>query len=301
MSKASGAKKRKSVIVFGGSGFLGSHVCDALTDQGYEVALFDQRKSAYLRPGQKMITGDIMDRSEVLKSVHNYDYVYNCAGFADLNDAGTKPFDTVQLNIIGNLNIMDAALKANVKRYVYASTIYVYSGKGGFYRCSKQASELYIEEYQRRFGLDFTILRYGTLYGPRADARNSVYRYLRSALLEHRIDCPGTGAEVRDYIHARDAARLSVTILSPQFRNKHIIISGHHPIKFSDMTNMVQEILGKRISVHFAREKSAAHYSYTPYSFIPKIGEKLTGQLYVDMGQGLLECLNDLHANTDRV
>lgn len=295
MSKIKNSRKKETVIVFGGSGFLGSHVCDALTDQGYSVTIFDQNRSCYLRPEQKMIVGDILDRSKVLKAVEGCDFVYNFAGLADLNDASAKPLDTVRLNIVGNLNIMDAALIAKAKRYVYASTIYVYSEKGGFYRCSKQASELYIEEYKRRFAMDFTILRYGTLYGPRSDEHNSVHRYLRSALLDQRISCPGTGEEVRDYIHVRDAARLSVAILSSEYKNKHIIISGHHPIKFRDMVNMVQEILGKKIKVVFAKNENAAHYDYTPYSFIPKIGDKLTGQLYVDMGQGLLECLNDLH------
>ncbi len=300
MTKAKKSVKSGTAIVFGGSGFLGSHVSDVLTEAGYRVKVYDKNQTEYLRPGQQMILGDVLDRPRVLKAAEGCDYVYNFAGIADLDDARTKPLDTVQLNLIGNLNIMDAALKVRVKRYVYASSIYVYSDKGGFYRCSKQASELYIEEYQRHFGLDFTILRYGTLYGPRADERNSVYRYLRSALMDHRVLCPGTGEEIRDYIHVRDAARLSMEILKSQYRNQHIIISGHHPIRFLDMVKMVQEILGKRIEVEFKKGKNAAHYDYTPYSFIPKIGNKLTGRLYVDMGQGLLECLNDLHSKPKR-
>lgn len=292
-------KQRKEekgrAIVFGGSGFLGSHVCDALSDAGYQVRIFDINPSLYLRKDQEMIVGDISDSSKVRLAVRGCDYVYNFAGIADLDDATTKPQDTVRLNIIGNTNIMDAALQAKAKRFIFASTIYVYSQKGGFYRCSKQAAELYIEEYHRHFGLDFTILRYSTLYGPRADERNSIYRYLKQAVTTGRIECYGSGKQVRDYLHVRDAARLSVDILGDLYRNQHIIISGLHPIKFKDMALMTKEILGKEIKIVTSKKDSTAHYDYTPYSFTPKIGYKLTNHLYLDMGQGLLECLQEIY------
>ena len=287
----------KKVIVFGGSGFLGSHVADVLTGAGYQVAIYDLRPSPYLIPGQEMIVGDILDREHVSKVVGGYDYVYNFAGFVDLDDAATKPLDTAQLNIIGNLNIMDAAFKANVQRFIYASTIYVYSEKGGFYRCSKQSSELYIEEYKRLHGLDYTILRYSTLYGPRADGRNSIYRYLKQALNTGGIDCSGTGDEIRDYIHVKDAALLSVQILSDEFKNKPVVVSGHHPTKFKDMVAMIKEIIGKDIKINYRSQGDSAHYTHTPYSFSPKISYKITNNLYIDMGQGLLECLHEINGD----
>lgn len=294
MTKSGKSTKHETAIVFGGSGFLGSHVCDALADRGYKVKVFDLKPSCYLRDGQAMVVGDILDRKMVFKAMEGCNYVYNFAGISDLDDAKTKPLDTVQLNLIGNLNIMDAALKAKAKRYIYASTIYVYSEKGGFYRCSKQASELYIEEYQRHFGLNFTILRYGTLYGPRADQRNSIHKYLTEALRHQTITCSSTAGGVRDYVYVRDAANLSVDILAPAFNHKHIIISGLHPIKFNEMILIIQEILGKKIKIRATTEKNAFHYEYTPYSFVPKIGSKLTSHLYTDMGQGLLECLHEI-------
>lgn len=290
----------KKVIIFGGSGFLGSHVADALTNAGHQVAIYDLKLSPYLLNGQKMILGDILDREQVLRAVEGYDYVYNFAGFVDLDDATTKPLDTAQLNIIGNLHIMDAALKANVQRFIYASTIYVYSEKGGFYRCSKQSSELYIEEYNRLYGLNYTILRYSTVYGPRADARNSIYRYLKQAMDASRIDCSGTGEEVRDYIHVKDAALLSVQILSDEFKNKPVVVSGHHPIKFKDMVAMIKEIVGRNIKISYTNPKGSAHYTYTPYSFSPRIGYKITNNLYIDMGQGLLECLHEINDDFEK-
>jgi UDP-glucose 4-epimerase len=282
-------------IVFGGSGFLGSHVADQLTAQGVEVTIFDLQPSPYLSAGQKMVVGDILDERAVFQATEGQESVFNLAGIADLDDATTKPLVTVKLNVEGNINIMEGALRAKALRFIFASTIYVYSQKGGFYRCSKQACELYIEEYQRRFGLDFTILRYGTVYGPRADARNSIYCYLKQAMENRRIVCQGIGEEVREYIHVRDVARVTCEVLKDEYRNRHIIISGQHPMRFRDMLLMIREILGQDIEIVFTGEINPDHYTLTPYSFAPKIGEKLVNHCYLDMGQGLLECIHEMH------
>ena len=139
-------------VVFGGSGFLGSHVADELLKKGYEVIIFDKAKSGYLQSGQNMVIGDILDRQQVSAAVEGSDFVYDYAGIADLDDASTRPVDTAMLNVVGTCNILDACVTHKIRRFVYASSFYANSEKGGFYRCSKQAAEIYIEEYQRKYG-----------------------------------------------------------------------------------------------------------------------------------------------------
>src|SRR4030042_23173 len=174
-------------IVFGGSGFLGSHVADALTAARYETTVFDVKKSPYLQKNQKMITGNILDRDAVSKAITGCDVVYNFAGMADIQEAHDKPLETVENNIIGNTVILEACRQHRVKRFVFASTVYVYSNAGSFYRSSKQACELIIENYSEVYGLDYTILRYGSLYGPRAGETNWVYKTLKQAVTEGKI------------------------------------------------------------------------------------------------------------------
>ncbi len=293
------------IIAFGASGFVGSHVADALTAAGHDVTIFDASPSKYLQEKQSYIEGDILDYEAVIQAIDGHDVVYNFAGISDIDEALNKPSETVRINIQGCIHQLEAAKECGIKRFVFASTIYVYSESGGFYRVSKQACELYIEEYQRLYGLDYTILRYGTLYGRRADARNSIYRHLRQALFERKIVAQGTSNTMREYIHVEDAARSSVDILDDEYRNQNIILTGHAAYKSKDMLEMIREIVGSDVVIDYRdpeedRGHGHGHYNLTPYAFRPKIGRKLVSNYFTDMGQGLLDCLNEIHDNEMR-
>ena len=286
------------VIIFGGSGFLGSHVADALSEAGHKVIIYDLKKSEYLKPAQQMVVGDILDEQRIRDAMTGCDVVYNFAGIADIDEALTKPIETVKYNILGNTILLEAAREEKVKRFVFASTVYVYSNSGSFYRCSKNACELYIETYQKQYGLDYTILRYGTVYGGRTDVRNSVYRFLYQAINDGKIIYYGDGSEIREYINVIDAAKNSVQILADEYENQNILFTGHHPMRISELFAMIKEMLGKDLIIEYKdpEEKNMeGHYTITPYKFIPKMGKKLVNHCYTDMGQGLLLCVQEIH------
>ena len=282
-------------IVFGGSGFLGSHVADVLTSAGYETIVFDIKKSPYLQKGQAMFVGNILDKEAVGKAVAGCEVVYNFAGMADIEEAHLKPVETVENNILGNTIILEACRLSHVKRFVFASTVYVYSDAGSFYRSSKQACELIIENYQEVFGLPYTILRYGSLYGPRAGETNWVYKILKQAVTEGKITRYGDGEEIREYIQVEDAARCSVMILAKEFENQSVIITGYQPIKVKDIMIMIREMLGNKIELEFLPTDSGLHYEITPYIFSPKIARRFVSNSYLDLGQGLLQCLEEIY------
>ena len=282
-------------IVFGGSGFLGSHVADVLLEKGYEVVIFDLKPSAYLKTGQKMIVGDILDIQAVREAVEGVPIIYNFAGIADIEEASEKPIETIKQNILGNAHTLESIKDQGIYRYVFASTTYVYSESGSFYKSSKQACELYIEDYAKKYGIPYTILRYGSLYGPQAYKRNPLYALLKRALLEKKVSHYGSGEEMREYIHVEDAARCSVEILDENFVNQHVLLTGHHPIKSRDLVTMVNEIFGGKLDIEFRHEKPDTHYEVTPYSFNPRLGKKYVSHYYIDMGQGLLQCIEELY------
>lgn len=285
----------KKAIVFGGSGFIGSHVADVLTEGGYEVTIFDIKESPYLSAKQKFIRGDIMDLASVEKAVAGNEVVYNFAGVTDINDAMMKPRETIITNIVGNTNILEASCKHKVKRFVFASSIYVYSDAGSFYRSSKQACELIIENYHKQYGLDFTILRYGSLYGPRSDDRNWIRSIIIQALTDKRIVRKGDGEELREYLHVYDVARLSVKILDEAYKNQYVMITGNQQTRTKDLLVMIKEILNNKINLEFVGPSDEGHYEITPYNFSPKLAKKIVDEHYIDLGQGILNMINEIY------
>lgn len=290
------------VVVFGGSGFLGSHVADVLSEKGYEVVIFDLKPSPYLKEPQEIVMGDILDFEAVKEVTKGADVVYNFAGIADIDEAKLNPIETVKTNILGNTNVIEAAAKAEVKRFVFASSIYVYSQSGSFYRSSKQACELIVENYQKIYNLPFTVLRYGSLYGTRTDENNWIYHILKQAVKQGKIIRYGNGEEIREYIHIKDAARCSAEILGEEYKNQYVIISGHQQMKVKDLLVMIKEILEKKPEIEFrpinderCSYDSETHYEMTPYVFKPKLAMKMVSRHYVDLGQGILEVLDNIY------
>lgn len=285
----------KIACVFGGSGFLGSHVADKLVDAGYLVKIFDREPSPWLKENQEMIIGDLLSPVQVERAIVGADVVYNFAALADLNEGLSKPIETIQVNVLGNAYVMEACRKQGVKRFIYASTIYVHSRDGGFYRCSKQSAEHYVEEYKRTYDLNFTILRYGSLYGPRADKGNGLYRIVKASLESGVVRYQGSADALREYIHVEDAARASVAALGDDFCNESVILTGQEPMRVLDLLKMLAEILGYEQDIEFIETTQAGHYVRTPYSYQPKLGRKYIAPMHVDLGQGLIQLIAEIH------
>ena len=139
------------ILVTGGSGFLGSHLVDYINDKGYEVIIFDKIKSKYLKKNQKQIIGDILDTKLIENSVKNCDFVFHFAAMSNIEKSKIEPNQIINNNILGTQILLDACKKYKIKRFIFSSTIYVYSDLGSFYRLSKQTCESLIEEYSKEF------------------------------------------------------------------------------------------------------------------------------------------------------
>ena len=279
------------LLVTGGSGFIGSHVVDALIAANHEVVVYDQSKSTYFNERATFIEADINDEEALLSASKGCDVIYHFAAIADIGEAISKPAKTFQVNVMGTLNVLEAARQNDIKRVIFASSIYVYSNKGAFYRTSKRTCEELIEDYNSEFGLNYTILRFGSLYGPRADESNSVYQLISQALASNSMTYKGTGSEKREYIHALDGAGAAVEMLSPEFNNQIIHLTGHERMTTRDMMEMIAEILGSNVDIKVNEGEMTAHYFQTPYSYTPKLGRKLVRNSYIDIGLGLLDLI----------
>ncbi len=284
----------KKVVVFGGCGFIGSYVVEELINNSYDVVVADLNYSKYI--DEKYFKRcDILDEKSVNEIVKEADIVYNFAGFANLDDAIANPKKALELNVIGNINILEACKIHSIKRFVYASSAYAMSDKGSFYGISKLTSEKLTEEYYKKFGLEFTIVRYGSVYGEREFYNNYIYNLLKKAMETKEINHSGDGEEIREYIHVADVAKLAVDIIkSDEFINEHIILTGVERIQRKELFYMINEILGGDIKINLNSDGYHNHYKTTPYSFLPNRSKKLTANPYIDMGQGLIDCLKDI-------
>lgn len=288
----------QKVLVFGGAGFLGFYLSKELVNRGYNVTVADLKEFESNDIHFKYI--DISDHQKIeeLLGEGSFDIVYNLAGLANLDVAVNYPLKTMELNVIANMAIMDSCIKYNVKKYVYASSAYAVSNKGSFYGISKLASEKIIEEYHKRYNLNFIILRYGSVYSERSYDNNYIFNIVKEAVSTKKIKHKGDGEEVREYIHAADAAKLSVDVIeNSSFDNVHVILTGTERMKRIELFNMIKEILNDEVVIECDNSGYNNHYRFTPYSFVPTISKKLIANPHIDMGQGLLECVMEVYNN----
>ena len=281
------------ITVIGGSGFLGSHVADQLSKAGHDVTIFDKVNSKWIRKDQKIVLGNVMNSKDLEKVISKSKIVYHFAALGDIDDTVKKPIETAKVNIIGTLNVLELCKKYKVKRLIFASTIYVYSTDGNFYKCSKQSSESFIEEYNKQYNLEYTILRYGSIYGPRSNTSNGIYRIVDSAIKNKQIVYEGDKDSRREYIHVEDAAIASVKTLNDEFINQNLIITGQQSYKVENVLKMLSEIVGIK-KIKFKKSKTEGHYVMTPYNYQPKIAKKFTQNIYYDFGQGLMQLIEEI-------
>jgi len=276
------------IIVTGGSGFLGSHVADELSKRGHEVTIFDKKKSKWIKPEQKMYIGDILNAKDLENVINGADVVFHFAALADIDKALKNPIETANINIFGTVLALELSHKHKIKRFVHASTIYVNSKEGGFYRCSKKAAEDYVEEYQNTFDLNYTVLRFGSLYGERSDNSNGVTSIINRAINTGEVSYSGSKNSVREYIHIKDAAKASVDILKEKFKNKYVILTGKKRIKVYDLLKKLAKILKISKNIKFIDKKLFGHYTISPFTYKPKIGKKFIFNSNIDFEKGLL-------------
>ncbi|MXV17419.1 NAD-dependent epimerase/dehydratase family protein [Hufsiella ginkgonis] len=293
-----------NVAIFGGSGFLGLYLVEELRRRAHTVSVYDLSPPRRQFPELRFKHIDIMDAVSVSDEISGggFDIVINLAGFANLDQSTKYPYRTMELNVLGNINILEACVKTGIQRFVYASSAYAMSDKGSFYGISKLTSEKIVEEYSVRFDLSFTILRYGSVYSEMSYDNNYIYNLVEKAVTTGRIDHGGDGNEIREYIHASDAAKLTVDIIeNDEYKNEHVIFTGTEKLRRIELFEIINEILGNKVSINLKSGEYHHHYRFTPYSYAPTISKKLIANPHIDMGQGILECIKEVYRNNPTI
>jgi len=222
--------------------------------------------------------------------------VFLYSSIADISEAKSKYIETINTNIIGAANVFDASSKAKVKRLIFASTMYVYSVYGSFYRASKQSSEILLETFSDEFDLKYTILRFGSIYGPGAQDWNGMKRYITEIFEKGSLTYWGSGEEKRDYIHIHDATMLTIKAMQDDaYVNRAVTITGQQVLSAMDLINLLFEIIGVDKDYKFTGiDKEHGHYVISPYKYKPIRSIKLVPDKFIDIGQGILEVVEEV-------
>ena len=278
----------KKALVFGGSGFLGSHVVNELTNTNYDVTVIDIIKSK--NPDVKFINADIANLDNLKINFQDFNLIFNFIAQPDIQTSKENVENTFNLNVIMNIKILEKIKNLKNIQYIFSSSAYAVSASGLFYGISKWTSERIIEEYSRI---------YGSVYGVGSSSSNRIYRFIQEAKETGKIKFKGSGEEIREFIHVKDAARLTMVALESHAPNRSFMLTGIERYSYKQLLTMIKEIFKGSLEVNFENLEYDGHYQITPYQISSSIGKKLILTEYHDMGQGIIEIINHMSSNNE--
>jgi UDP-glucose 4-epimerase len=247
------------VLVTGGAGFIGSHVVDKLRARGHQPVIYDQRPSPWHTDDEvETVIGSITDREALERALEGCDAVAHLAAMADVNDVHRDPEDAEQVNSRGTAAVLEAARRAGVKRVAYASTIWVYSDcdpdvvdedtllapPSHLYTSTKLAGELYCKAYQELYGIDYTILRFGIPYGPRAREAAVIPAFVNKALAGDPLTLSGDGLQSRKFVYVEDLADGVASGLDDAAVNRVYNLASDESVTIKQIAETIQDLIG---------------------------------------------------------
>ena len=283
--------ENKKILILGSSGFLGSHLVKFLLKNN-EVVQFDMNPPPQKIADSEFIKGSILDKTLVTSAMKDVDIVYHFAAMTDIDIVNDNPAQAIEVNIAGTSNVLEACVQERIERFIFSSSVYVYSEFGGVYKSTKQACELLIEDYNEMHDLGYTILQLGSVYGPGAKQINLISRLINEALSLKEIHHYGTGEEVRQYIYVKDVVQAAATSIDNNYKNKKIILLGNERITISELMDKIIFHTDSNIQKVFHDDQYGIHYKLSPFHTNPDGAVSLKIETPVLLNSGLKKTIN---------
>ncbi len=300
-----------SVLVTGGAGFIGSHVCERLLSLGEEVVCVDDLNDFYrpevkkknlglLEGGKfKFIKADIRDSSATEKAFDGIDSVMHLAARGGIQPSLRNPLLYEEVNVKGTLNLLELCRKYDVDNFVFGSSSSVYgvNSKVPFseddridkpvspYAASKIAGESLCHVYSQLYGINVSCLRFFTVYGPRGRPDMAVYKFTKLIDEGKPIQVYGDGTSGRDYTYVSDIVDGLMNAWRKKFRYEVLNLGDSNPVALNNLISLIEKAVGRKAVIE-ARPSQLGDVPIT-YADISKARKLLGYKPEVEIEEGI--------------
>ena len=300
------------IVITGGAGFIGSHLAEFWTQMGNEVVVLDNLRSGFTKNIEninnvELVNASITDRNQVFNVLEGADYVFNLAAMISVPESIEKPEECVNINVLGLLNVLDAAKKHKVKKVVHSSSAAVYGDDPVLpkkvdmrpkplspYGITKLDGEYYLQMYKDQYDLNTTSLRYFNVFGPRQDPKSqyaaAVPIFIYKALKNDTITIYGDGEQTRDFIFVKDVVNANVLAAKKESISGVFNVANEQTISIKQLAKKIIELTNSssRIVYEAERPGDIKH----SYASIKETREVLGFEPQHNIDSALIETIN---------
>jgi UDP-glucose 4-epimerase len=306
------ALKETEVAVTGGAGFIGSHLCETLLEQGAKVTAYDNLSTGkieyikdLLEKKLKFVQGDIRDPVALEEETRNCKTIFHLAAQTSVPFSMKKPKEDCEVNVVGTLNILETARKADA-RVVFASSAAVYGNPDerptpedypahpiSFYGLTKLLGENYCRFYYENYGLEVVILRIFNAYGQNCHGVMADF-FNKLRMTQNRLEVLGTGKQSRDFIYISDLNRfLLLTATSPTTIGQTYNVGSGTTVSVSKLAKKIIGLLGlKKVKISFMGGQAWEGDMDITQADISKAMRDLNWQPLIELEEGLKSLIN---------
>jgi UDP-glucose 4-epimerase len=263
----------KKVVITGGAGFIGSNLLHFLSDKPYELLVLDNLSTGTMSSLEEcnvpIEIGDIRDSEFIAKHVAGCDIIVHLAAQTDVMNSIGKPLLDCDVNILGTLNVLKAAVDQKVKRVVFASSNAPVGEQAppvdekkvpcplSPYGASKLAGEGYCHAFSAAYGLETISLRFANAYGPRSGRKGSVIAlFMKHILQGKQITVYGDGKQTRDFVHVNDICQAIERSMSCEKSSSGLFqIGTGTETSVNELISMIFDVVGEKREVRYVAER----------------------------------------------
>lgn len=268
------------ILVTGGAGFIGSHLVKRLVDDGHEIVVADillrgNKLSQDIQNRIEFHKADVRNKEKMIELAKGCSMIYHFAAVLGVDIVADNPVETMETEVLGMMNICEAAHSNGIKKVMYASTSGIYGHAAldqmvteniivdpkTSYAMAKRYNEIYLASQFQEKGLESVSLRFFNIYGPLQDNRMVVPRFIEQAQNNEAITVFGNGEQTRDFTYVDDAVNACVLLAEKVSGSEIINIANEQEIQIIDLANEIVGLLNSKSKIQFV-EAPKKRYDY---------------------------------------